>query len=201
MNSLSTVDWKGDAEVIYNPVGSEFMFSEHEFNSNIPRILHFNITPNKNLIATIHALKGLRCKLRIIGRPTEEQFALLAQNEIDYSWAENLTSDEIVEEYNLCDMLCFPSTFEGFGMPIVEAQTTGRAVLTSARPPMTEVAGQGACLVNPEDISSVRRGIERIVSDSVYREEIIASGLENAKRFLSSAIAAQYAQIYHGIVR
>ena len=84
-------------------------------------------------------------------------------------------------------------------MPIAEAQATGRAVLTSDRPPMTEVAGAGACLVNPDDISSIRDGIERIVSDSAYRSEIIAAGQENAKRFSASAIAAQYAHIYRGL--
>ncbi|MBQ7650009.1 MAG: glycosyltransferase family 4 protein [Victivallales bacterium] len=192
----ASVNWKGDAEVIYNPVGSEFQFSVRDFNSDCPRILHFNVTPNKNLLATIAAIKGMKCSLRIIGRPTAEQLALLSQNEIAFSWAENLTSDEIAEEYRLCDMLCFPSTYEGFGMPIAEAQSTGRAVLTSDRPPMTEVAGQGACFVNPDDVSSIRQGIERIVHDKVFRQEIIARGAENAKRFAANVIAAQYAQIY-----
>ncbi len=193
---LAAVNWRGDAEVIYNPVGGEFNFSEHEFNSDCPRILHFNVTPNKNLLATIAALKGLKCSLRIIGKPTKEQLALLAQNEIDYSWAENLSSDEIAEEYKLCDILCFPSTSEGFGMPIAEAQCTGRAVVTSDRPPMTEVAGQGACFVAPDDILSIRQGIERVIHDKAFRQEIIAIGVENAKRFAANEIAAQYAQIY-----
>lgn len=193
---MASVNWKGDAEVIYNPVGREFHFSEHEFNSNCPRILHFNVTPNKNLLTTIAAIKGLKCSLRIIGKPTEKQLSLLAQNEIAYSWAENLTSDEIAEEYRLCDVLCFPSTYEGFGMPIAEAQSTGRAVLTSDRPPMTEVAGQGACFVNPDDASSIRQGLERIIGDKSFRQELIAIGAENAKRFAANSIAAQYAQIY-----
>ena len=189
-------NWKGVAEIIHNPVGGEFHYDERAFNSDCPRILHFNVTPNKNLLATIAALKGLRSTLRIIGRPTEEQLALLASNGIEFSWAENLTSEEIAEEYRLCDILCFPSTYEGFGMPIAEAQTVGRAVLTSDRPPMTEVAGNGACFVNPEDVPSIRRGLEKIIHDDAFRKEIIAIGRENSKRFSPATIAEQYAQLY-----
>ena len=194
---FSQANWKGDAVVIYNPVGGEFHYDERAFNSDCPRILHFNVTPNKNLLATIAAVKDLRCNLRIIGRPTKEQLALLATNGVNFSWAENLTSDQIAEEYRLCDILCFPSTSEGFGMPIAEAQCTGRAVLTSDRPPMTEVAGDGgACFVNPDDIVSIRSGLEQIIHDDAFRQEIIACGAENVKRFSPAAIAEQYAQLY-----
>ena len=194
---FSQTNWKGDAVVIYNPVGDGFAYNEHEFDSLAPRILHFNVTSNKNLRGTIAALKGLRCHLRIIGRPTDEQLALLTENTIDYSWAENLSAEQIVHEYDQCDILCFPSTSEGFGMPIVEAQKVGRAVLTSDRPPMTEVAGDGgACFVNPDDVASIRRGLEQIIHDDAFRHDIIARGAENAKRFSPAAIAEQYAQLY-----
>jgi glycosyltransferase involved in cell wall biosynthesis len=88
------------------------------------------------------------CHLRIIGKLKSEDIHLLEQKNISYSNDYSLTNDEIIEEYQNCDMVSFPSLFEGFGAPIVEYQVMGRVMLTSNIPPMTEVACDAAVYVN-----------------------------------------------------
>ena len=97
------------------------------------------------------------------------------------------------------DLLVFVSTYEGFGLPILEAQATGRPVITSNVLSMPEVAGDSACLVDPFDVSSIRKGILKVINDPAYREKLIKRGFENVKRFQPDKIAEQYADIYRGL--
>jgi glycosyltransferase involved in cell wall biosynthesis len=88
------------------------------------------------------------------------------------------------------------STFEGFGMPIVEANCVERVVLTSNISSMPEVAGNAACLVNPYAIEDIRAGFLKIIHDASYREQLIKNGRQNRQRFDESLIAASYYKLY-----
>ncbi len=79
--------------------------------------------------------------------------------------------------------LVFPSLFEGFGLPILEAQASGCPVITSNISSMPEVAGKGAILVNPESVDDIVRGMMEIGEIKGIREGLIKKGLENVKRF------------------
>lgn len=87
--------------------------------------------------------------------------------------------------------LVFPSLYEGFGLPVVEAMACGVPVLTSNTTSLPEVAGDAALLVNPESVDEIRAGIERLVNDEGLRSELIAKGLERAKLFSWDAVAAR----------
>jgi glycosyltransferase involved in cell wall biosynthesis len=97
-------------------------------------------------------------------------------------------------------MVVFASTYEGFGLPIVEANATGRPVITSNICSMPEIAGSAACFVDPSDCSSIRQGILRVMNDDGYRADLIGRGLENVKRFRADTIAAQYAALYQEVL-
>jgi glycosyltransferase involved in cell wall biosynthesis len=99
-------------------------------------------------------------------------------------------------EYVKADLLLFPSLFEGFGLPIVEAQKTGRAVITSDRSPMKDVAGEGARLVDPESEEAIRSAVTEVIEDAAYRQRIIAAGRLNAARFDNREITRQYLSCY-----
>jgi glycosyltransferase involved in cell wall biosynthesis len=184
--------------VIPDPISPDFFFCEKPFCAARPRILHFNITANKNLLRSIEALVGLPCHLRIIGRITEEQSARLAASGIEYSNAWDLSDDVIVAEYQQCDLLLFPSLSEGFGMPIIEAQATGRAVLSADRAPMNDTAGgsAAAALVDPENTAAIRSALKQIIDDNNYRQSLIAAGRKNAARFAAKGIAQRYSELY-----
>lgn len=185
--------------VIPDPVSPNFYYSEKEFNSDCPLILHIGTNKRKNLHNTIHALNGIKCHLRIIGRLKEETISLLNGYNIDYSNVYNLKEQEIIKEYQKADIVNFPSLYEGFGMPIIEGQTTGRVVVTSDMSPMKDVAGNGAILVNPFSIESIRNAYLQIINDKNLRNRIIEKGKVNAQKYAVEEIAEQYVKIYETI--
>ena len=103
----------------------------------------------------------------------------------------------MAERYRQADVVVFASPYEGFGMPVVEAQATGRPVVTSNIEPMMWVAGaESACFVDPFDPVSIRAGIERVIQDEPYRNKLTTNGLGNVKRYSIRQIAGQYIQVY-----
>lgn len=96
--------------------------------------------------------------------------------------------------------LVFPSLYEGFGLPVVEAMACGVPVLTSNTTSLPEVAGDAALLVNPESVDEIRVGIERLVHDEALRTELIAKGLERAKLFSWDAVAARVQAVLDEVV-
>lgn len=186
--------------VIHVPVSEEFKPSPKVFDSKKPVILQVGTGPNKNLKRVALALRGISCHFRIIGKLTNSQCDEMKGLGIDFSWVSDLEDWEIVDEYRSCDILVFASLYEGFGLPIVEAQATGRAVVTSHSEPMTEVAGKAACFVDPYDVESIRKGVRKVIQEQVYREKLIQQGYENVLRFRPKTIAEQYVKIYNEIL-
>lgn len=197
---LRAVRCKPDKVVtIHNPVSAEFQPVAKVFNSDYPRILQVGTKPNKNLARVAAALAGIRCKLVIVGPLHQELEATLVNHGIDYENHVGLSREALLSQYVQADMLMFVSTYEGFGLPIVEANAVGRPVITSHMSPMTEVAQDAACLVDPYEINAIRAGVERIIADQAYREGLVAAGLRNAQRFQVAAVAEQYAAIYRQV--
>ncbi len=77
----------------------------------------------------------------------------------------------------------FPSLYEGFGLPVLEAQQMGVAVMTSNNSSLPEVAGDAALLVDPNDTEAIADAMLRLSRDESLRQELIAKGYENVKRF------------------
>jgi glycosyltransferase involved in cell wall biosynthesis len=182
--------------VVHCCISDDFIPASKPFNAEEPEILHLGTAANKNLERLAEALVNLPVRLNIIGQLTAAQVELLKRRNIRYSNTPRATDAEVLKAFQGCDALAFVSTYEGFGLPIVEANAVGRPVVTSNLLSMPEVAGNAACLVDPFDVAAIRAGILRIWKDEAYRENLIQAGFENVKRFTPRAIAEQYAAIY-----
>ena len=186
--------------VVPNCVGNIFRYSTSKFNTAQPCVLLIGTLPHKNLERTIEAVKPFGLRLRIIGRLSDAQTRLLNDAGLEYSNDYDLTTTQMAKAYRECDIVGFASLYEGFGMPIIEGQATGRVVVTSNLSSMPEVAGDGACIVDPSSVESIRQGFRRVIDDSVYRDQLIQNGLKNVERFQPAAIAAMYVDIYRELL-
>ena len=195
-------NFKIDAEkiiVIPDCVSAKFQFSNKEFNTENPNILQVGTKTNKNLEHLIPALEGISCKLTIIGKLSEKQIALLKKNKIDYENRFNLPFLVLIKQYENADFVTFISTYEGFGVPILEAQACGRPVITSNLSPMKDVAGEGALLVNPNSVNEIKSAVNQIINNSILRKALVENGLENVKKYFASSVAGQYYKLYKKI--
>jgi glycosyltransferase involved in cell wall biosynthesis len=154
---------------------------------------------NKNIERVIEALEGIPCTLVIIGRLSAPIRDSLATRKIAFENYHSLSHEEVIQEYRKADMLCFVSTYEGFGMPILEAQATGRVVVTSDCYSMPEVAGKGALLADPNSVASIREAILTVIQNAPLRNELIAEGLQNSRRFRGEEIALQFEKLYESV--
>lgn len=188
-------------KVIYNCISPAFTPQPKAFNKVKPTILQIGCRPNKNLPGVIEAIKDIDCRLEIIGKPTEEELELLKKHNIDFHSQFKISEEEVVQKYIECDMLVFASFYEGFGLPIIEANIIERPVVTSNISSMPEMAGNAACLVDPYNPESIREGILKVIEDDNYREQLIENGRINRKRFSPEEVAKQYFNLYKDILK
>ena len=188
-------------EVVYNPVSPDYKKVEKPFNIEKPVALQVGTGSNKNLVNLIPALNGIKCHLRLVGVVREEYKQLLEKYNIEYSCVSKLSDNEVVEEYKNCDIVNLTSEHEGFGMPIIEAQASNKPVVTSNIFPMVEIAGEGACVVNPYNQQEIHNAYKKLITDEKYRESVMKKGYENVKRFSVEEIARQYTIIYHQMLK
>ena len=180
-------------EVVPNPYDSSIYFEPKILSKGSVQILHVGTKPNKNLERVIQALRGIKCVLTIIGKIDAINRALLAQNNISFRNVDYATDLQLQDEYKHCDIVSFPSLYEGFGLPIIEAQAYGRPVVTSNISPMKEIAGDCAILVEPTSIDSIRDGFMRAIHEY---DIVVSAGLKNVHKYNVTTISEQYIKIY-----
>ena len=93
-----------------------------------------------------------------------------------------VSNEELLQFYNLASLMAFPSTYEGFGLPIVEAWACGTSVLTSNNSSLVQIAGDGAVIVDPFDIDDIARGLEYALTECDLKE-LLEKGREQLKKF------------------
>lgn len=182
--------------VIPNPVSDAILSIPKEFNQEEPSLLFIGTKSNKNLVRCIEALKGLPVSLHIIGRLLPENIVHLKDNNIKYTNRVDITTDELIAAYQNCDIVLFPSLYEGFGLPILEAFKAGRPIITSNLEPMKSLTEGAAVLVDPLEVSSIRQGIITVCNNPGLRQANVEKGLAIAKKYSPSNIAKQYEKIW-----
>jgi glycosyltransferase involved in cell wall biosynthesis len=161
------------------------------------KILCIGNAENKNIERLIYAIEGINnISLNLIGKQPIQIIKLLETKKIKFSEKSNLTRDELEFEYISSNVLFFASIKEGFGLPILEAQSIGLPVITSNTTSMPFVAGDGAILVDPYSIESIKESILLIIDDNRIVDLLKEKGFKNIERFLESNFLESYMNLY-----
>ena len=204
-------------EVIYNGIDDRFWLSPPEdemgrvrerYQLDGPFLLYAgNIKPHKNLERLIEAFHQLRregfdhLRLLIIGDEISK-YATLRRAVHRYKLHKHVRFFGFVPDqtlaalYRLASVFVFPSLYEGFGLPPLEAMASGTPVVTSNVSSMPEVTGDAALLVDPYDTEAIAHGIRMALTDDTLRDDLRARGLKRAREFSWARSAGRVRAIY-----
>ena len=203
--------------VIYNAIDERFGVEPPEeevarvrerYQLHDPFIMYAgNVKPHKNLERLIDAFALLRrdgfgdLKLLITGNEIS-RYATLRRAVHRYNLHKHVRflgfqpEDTLAVLYRLADVFVFPSLYEGFGLPPLEAMASGTPVVVSNVSSLPEVIGDAGALVNPYDPASIADGVRRVLTDGPLRAELTAKGLLRARAFSWEASVRHVRQIY-----
>ena len=182
-------------KVIYNSFNPDFLIPMKKKRNSCFTILHVGTAPRKNLINVLYAIKDLNVKIVIVGKLRNEQKKVLAESSINYENYFDISTDKLIDLYKSSDLISFPSSYEGFGMPIIEANAAQIPIITGNIDILHEVGNNAAFYVNGENVDSIKNGIKQLMFNDTLRTELVSNGIENIKRFSEDNIYKQYKEI------
>jgi glycosyltransferase involved in cell wall biosynthesis len=148
------------------------------------------LEPRKNLERTADAARRLGVELRVVGA---RGWGSIEAGGNGVRWLGRVPDSELAALYRGARVVAYPSLYEGFGIPVLEAMACGVPVVTSSGGATEEVAAGAAELVDPLDASSIAAGIERAFE---RRRELVARGLDRARAFTWAAVADATVAVY-----
>jgi len=172
-------------------------------------VLHVgSVGPRKNLPAVIAAVHGLRTSgtdawlLQVGGTLTPDQKEDLAARGVAgrVRTLGEAAETDLRAAYRAADVLLFPSHYEGFGFPVLEAMASGLPVVTSGAGGLAEVAGDAAIVVGGREVEPYVVALRRLAVNPSWRAQLIARGLERARRYRWVETARRTAEVYRGLL-
>jgi glycosyltransferase involved in cell wall biosynthesis len=213
-------------EVVYNAIDERFLRGHaseadrqllaERYLINHPFLLYAGrISPHKNVVRIIEAFSALKAelekdamfpglKLIIIGdelskHPDLRRTVIRSRMQTDVRFMGFVPIEMLRIFYDAAKIFVFPSLYEGFGLPPLEAMAHGTPVVTSNTSSLPEVVGNAAVLVNPENVFEIMRALHRVLLDRPLRDKLKMRGYEQAKRFSWDASARQILRTYHEV--
>jgi glycosyltransferase involved in cell wall biosynthesis len=147
------------------------------------------LEPRKNLARVVEAAQRVGVELRVVG--AEGWGGVKVEG-----WVGRVSDDELAALYRGARCVVYPSLYEGFGLPVLEAMACGAPVVTSRGGATEEVAGGAAVLVDPLDTAAIAAGIEEALARS---DELRMKGLERAQAFSWDRVARETLAVYEGV--
>jgi glycosyltransferase involved in cell wall biosynthesis len=213
-------------EVVYNAIDERFLrghASESDrqilaerYLVTYPFLLYAGrISPHKNLVRIIEAFSALKAelekqgqypdlKLIIIGdelskHPDLRRTVIRSGVQNDVRFMGFVPIEMLRLFYDAAKVFVFPSLYEGFGLPPLEAMAHGTPVVTSNTSSLPEVVGNAAVLVNPENVFEIMRGLNRVLLDQAVRDKIRERGYEQVKKFSWETSARRIIEAYQSV--
>jgi glycosyltransferase involved in cell wall biosynthesis len=198
-------------EVIYQSCHDVFKASQSEVfkkevlkKYNLPSKFILNvgrIEKRKNALSIIKAIKNIDIPLVIVGNKKtyfKEVETYIATNNLEHRifFLEGLSLEELAALYKLSTIFIYPSLFEGFGIPIIEALYSKTPVITSKGSCFPEAGGPNSIYVNPENISEMESQINFLLNNPLEMERIAEKGHEFVQKFNNESIASSYMKLY-----
>jgi len=214
-------------EVVYNALDVNFLrghssAAEQElvrgrYQVESPFLLYAGrISPHKNVARIIEAFSALKAelakdgaypdlKLIIIGdevskNPDIRRAVIRSGMQHEVRFLGFVPIDVLRVFFDMAKVFVFPSLYEGFGLPPLEAMAHGTPVVASNTSALPEVVGNAALLVNPENVFEISRALQRALTDQSLRERMKAAGVEQAQRFSWEASVQRMVQVYGEVV-
>nr|HNI33557.1 glycosyltransferase family 1 protein [Chitinophagales bacterium] len=164
------------------------------------------VHPRKNVLNLLKAFElfkqtfTLNYQLLIVGRNAWmnaelETYYQQMKYKNDVIWIENIERADLLQLLQNAFALCYPSWFEGFGIPIIEAMSLGVPVITSNTSSMAEIAANAGIMVAPDNIQEIATAMHLLTSDNALRQDLIDKGKIRAKEFDWNKSAFQVVQL------
>ncbi len=198
---------EGNIKVIYGGVSSKFTHQEPSPYDH-PYILTVgSINPRKNISNLITSWGRIPANVKdgrrlVIAGGEENCYASENFGDIpdDITFTGYIPDEDLPSLYSGADAFIFPSLYEGFGLPPLEAMASGCPVITSNLSSMPEVCGDAAYYIDPESTESITDGIIKVLTDRDLREGLIRKGLERAKLLTWERSAEEHIKVFEGIL-
>jgi glycosyltransferase involved in cell wall biosynthesis len=213
-------------EVVYNAIDERFLRGHtsdadrqliaERYQVNYPFLLYAGrISPHKNLVRIIEAFSALKAELEKEGKFPDLKLIIIGdevskhpdlrrtvvrsgvQNDVRFLGFVPIEVLRIF--YDTAKIFVFPSLYEGFGLPPLEAMAHGTPVVTSNTTSLPEVVGKAAVLVNPENIFEIMRALHRVLLDQSLREKLKERACQQAQRFSWDDSAQHILHVYEGV--
>jgi len=158
-----------------------------------------SLEPRKNLISVIKVFNQINLPVNLVIAGAagwkNQKINRLIKNNSKIKLLDYIAEEDKPALYNLSKILVYPSFYEGFGLPILEAMACGTPVIAGANSAQGEVLADAGLLVDPDNINQLRQAIDLLLNDSILRQIFIARGLERVKNFTWENTAQQFLQI------
>lgn len=185
----------------------EFLNSIKE-KYNLPERFILNvgtIEARKNLLNIIKAIQGTEIPLVVIGKKTKyfkkvQKFIRKNKLENQVQFLENVSMEELAAIYKLANIFVYPSFFEGFGIPIIEALFSKTPVITSNLSCLPEAGGEHSVYVNPNDYSDLNAKINFLWNNEAERNRRAEKGFEFVQKFNDENIAENLMRVYNVVL-
>ena len=162
------------------------------------------IEPRKNLMNVVKALKGSDIPLVVVGGKKKKYFKLIeneiGQNKVEVRFLQGVSMNELAAIYRLADVFIYPSFFEGFGIPVIEALFSETVVVTSNTSCLPEAGGPDSVYVNPENVDDIRAKINFLWENESERKRRAEKGLQFVQKFNDDVIAKEMMKVYESLL-